>query len=73
MSRAKLYPYDGREITLVEISHLCYPVRNLNTIRTQLGRGMTVDEIIKTDVIKSAFYGRKKGQATQRENKKNVG
>ena len=66
MSKPSLYEHNGKQVTVEEIRFLCYPVRPKSTVLGQLRRGMTVEQIIGTDVVKSAHEARKRGHEAQK-------
>ena len=69
MSKPSLHEYKGEMITVEEIRLRCYPIRPKSTVMGQLRRGMTVEEIIGTDTVKSAHEARKRGHEAQKDNK----
>ena len=63
MSRKKIYHSEKHgDLTIDDICKLKYPIARPATIRGWMAKGMSVDEIIETDLIKLAHEGMKRGQ-----------
>jgi hypothetical protein len=58
MSKAHLYPYGDKMLTVKEICRLKYPVARPVTVRKHLNAGMSVQEVIDYDVIKAEQLNR---------------
>ncbi len=67
MSRAKLYKHGDKMLTVKEIALLKYPIASIITVRSLLNRGLSVQDVIEYDVIKSEQLNRRKGQIASRK------
>jgi hypothetical protein len=61
MTRAKLYLYKGEAYTVKELADMCYPKRNVTSMRDQINR-MGVEAAMAYDQIKGEQLGRRVGQ-----------
>jgi hypothetical protein len=61
MSREKLYPYQGKDRGAKELADMCYPKRNVTSMRDQINR-MGVEAAMAYDPIKGEQLGRRIGQ-----------
>ena len=68
MSRKKIYHSKKYgDLTIDDICKKKYPVARPATIRGWMAKGMGVDEIIETDLIKRAHEGMKRGQQASKQ------
>lgn len=68
MSRKRIYHSDKYgDLTIDDICAKKYPIARPATIRGWMSKGMSVDEVIETDLIKLAHEGRRRGQMASKE------